>query len=362
MRRWLAAVVTLGALSALPAQAASAPSVSVFSLGGGFARDYGATITAGPDGNLWARQWKRGVPTLSGEVIARLNPTTGRLAFYAPCVSGRDAGYPNQLVPGPGRSVWAMITALGQIDRIAPSGRLSVVARHLKGLSGITPGPGGRLWFVRDTSSFSPPRVGWVSTRGQVMEFRFPSRSNAFAIAAGSDGNLWVTREDGVWRITPAGAMTPMTNAAGLSPLQIAAGPDGNLWGAGIGDSILRLSPTGTATTFPLEGADGIRQLVAGPDGSVWFFRLRRVPTGRDTIGWVTAAGTVTEFPSPIQLGDPYPMAKGPDGNMWLIGTKGQIARINLTHTARRLTFRRRGPRVAGMNACPLNEQHAYRP
>src|SRR5436305_1635398 len=53
-------------------------------------------------------------------------------------------------------------------------------------------------------------------------------------IAAGPDGNLWFTEQNGnrIGRITPGGTITEF--AVGLSPggvpIGITAGPDGNLW------------------------------------------------------------------------------------------------------------------------------------
>src|SRR5262245_1577277 len=62
----------------------------------------------------------------------------------------------------------------------------------------------------------------------------------------------------------------------------------------------------------------GIQDVTTGPDGNIWYTRRRTSPGERDSIGRVTADGTVTEFQIPVD-GIPDGITAGPDGNLWFI-------------------------------------------
>jgi len=76
--------------------------------------------------------------------------------------------------------------------------------------------------------------VGRVTTAGAAAEFSLPSGLPILDIAAGVDGNLWVTANDGVTptiaRITPSGQIKEFPLDIGSFPRGIAAGPDGNIY------------------------------------------------------------------------------------------------------------------------------------
>src|SRR5450755_1942513 len=68
----------------------------------------------------------------------------------------------------------------------------------------------------------------------RIVEYSIPTvTSNAIAITAGPDGNLWFAEERGnkIGRIATSGRITEYPiPTAGSSPENIIAGPDGNLW------------------------------------------------------------------------------------------------------------------------------------
>jgi virginiamycin B lyase len=114
--------------------------------------------------------------------------------------------------------------------------------------------PPAGVWLIA-AFGFLPP--GFLHSQ-VITEFMIPtSGSQPAAIAAGPDGALWFTEEDGnkIGRITTAGVITneftvPTSNSR---PNGIAAGPDGALWFTeGSGSKIGRITTAGVITEFAI--------------------------------------------------------------------------------------------------------------
>jgi len=227
-------------------------------------------ITAGPDGNLWFTEF-------DGNRIGRITPAGVVTEFSA----GISAGaYPYGITAGPDGNLWFTEYYSNRIGRITPAG---AVTEFSAGISAdtvrvnITAGPDGNLWFtatsyydLQGNRFITEDRIGRITTSGVVTEFSagISAGASPFGIAAGPDGNLWFTEENGhrIGRITPAGVVTEFS--AGISaramPLGIAAGPDGNLWFTEWwGNRIGRITPgtagnnTPTDTTIVLQPGPG---------------------------------------------------------------------------------------------------------
>ena len=233
----------------------------------------------------------------------------------------------------------------------------------------ITAGPDA-LWFVEDSGS--PPSIGRISTAGAITEFRVPAKNgvDGYAIAAGADGNLWLTEGDpdggqvsaigrltasgafmefplhstledpcditagpdgNVWftecningnaigRITPAGDITEFrrqTGGFGYYTLRIFAGLDGNLWFTAMPGSIGRISTSGVITEFPVAGVGAI---AADSTGTAWF----TTPSG---VGSISRTGVVTQFPLPSSPGG---ITVGADGNVWFTERSSNVGTIS---------------------------------
>jgi streptogramin lyase len=195
-------------------------------------------------------------------------------------------------------------------------------------------------------------------TLGQIHEFThgLSATQRMLAIAPGPDGNLWFTAlgvkqfapddaagrtsphltvgpggSPGIFRITPAGAITEFTHGlnTGASPLRIAAGPDGDLWftDGGAIPAIGRVTPQGVITEFS-KGLDPLAQpsaIASGPDGNLWFTDVGKTPA----IGRITPAGVITEFTQGLSAdAAPNSIAMGADGNVWFTDGAGAIGRI----------------------------------
>jgi streptogramin lyase len=186
------------------------------------------------------------------------------------------------------------------------------------GLTVLTSGPDGNLWF----DEFTANQIGKISTDGVVTEYAIPTpNSQPVGLAAGPDGNLWFPEFNGnkIGRITPDGVVTEFPGPTPNSHLQqITAGADGNLWfidkdgGPGHKGAIGRITPDGDITEFPVlpQLNGGTHRIAAGPDGNVWFSEPA-------ALGRVTPAGDITVFPLPSSASIPSGIVAGPDGNVW---------------------------------------------
>lgn len=114
---------------------------------------------------------------------------------------------------------------MGAIGRITPAGDFTRFSGPYGFASGMAAGPDGNLWV---TQSFGPIRR--VNTAGTITgTFTLPAEISPFGITAGPDGNLWFTdvAYDSIGRITPAGAIAVISAGVSIdsSPRDIVAGP-----------------------------------------------------------------------------------------------------------------------------------------
>jgi streptogramin lyase len=190
---------------------------------------------------------------------------------------------------------------------------------------GIAAGPDGNLWFTEEQGN----RIGRITPSGEFLEFPIPTlNSGPQAITAGPDGALWFTEATAgkIGRITTSGSVIefPLASSA-AEPVGIAPGPDGNLWFTerSFGGAIGRISPSGDITDFPL-GSEPRRPsgIAAGPDGNLWFNEEQG-----SRVGEITPGGKVTEYPLPAFSNPGGGITAGPDGNVWFSESQG-IGRI----------------------------------
>lgn len=188
------------------------------------------------------------------------------------------------------------------------------------------------------------------SWRVQAIEFPLPPGDQPWFLTAGPDGNLWYTTGSVIGQLTLDGVVTtfPMPNNGNPDPARavtwggptdlgvntrpdvpgpcgmrsesarITAGPDGNLWFTMCArGTIGRITPAGVMTEFPLSASYSAPiDITAGPDGNLWFADEARLAVGR-----LTPDGVVTRFSVPVVEGG-FPSLRaitaGPDDNLWL--------------------------------------------
>jgi streptogramin lyase len=239
------------------------------------------------------------------------------------------ASDPGEPVTGPDGAVWFDVR--GGVGRVAADG--TVTLRRTPGVRPrrLTVGPDGAFWFI----DFSHQRVGRMEVHGAVTTFSLTrSGTNVFDIAAGPDGNLWVTdygditgergRNGAIWRLTPAGLATELALPPRTYPTEIIAGADGNLWFVQQ-DGMGRITPGGDVRVFDLPGDVSPDSITVGPDGDIWVS-----DDWRNGVIRLSADGSQTL----VRMGRLVSgLTSGPDGNLWF--------------TARRYTV---GLRAVGLN------------
>jgi virginiamycin B lyase len=223
------------------------------------------------------------------------------------------------LTSGPDGNLWFLEFRANQVGKISTDGVFTEypIPTPNSQPAGLAAGPDGNLWFAE----FNGNQIGRITPKGAVTEFPGPTpNSHLEQITAGADGNLWFLDDAGgpgrrgaVGRITPAGDITefPVVPQLNGGTHRIAAGPDGNVWFAEIG-ALGRVTPTGDITLFPLHPANIVSGIVAGPDGNVWFTDAEARAVGRMN----PTTGKVTAFQVPSG-NIPSDITVGPNGNLW---------------------------------------------
>jgi streptogramin lyase len=201
------------------------------------------------------------------------------------------------------------------------------------GLTAITTGSDGALWFVESLGN----KIGKITPAGQITEYPLTTLSSSpNDITTGPDGAVWATELIGrkLAKVTPAGQVTeyPLANG-GNGPGSITAGL-GHLW-VSIPDSnvVVKVTTAGTvAATYPISmTAVAPEGMAFGSDGALWITESAFSASGIARLDVTT--GAVTEFPTPTESAQPRDIVAGPDGAMWF--TEGglgvnQIGRITM--------------------------------
>ncbi len=175
--------------------------------------------------------------------------------------------------------------------------------------------------------------MGRVTTNGVVTEYATPNfnppSNGVVTITTGSDGNLWLTDQSAIGRITPKGSFTSFSVPGNFSTIAgLTSGPGGNVWFTEEEDGTTRgeqpaigeITPAGVTTLHaipqgmtldPNLGIDvypGV--MTAGPDGALWFAE-------NGAIGRITTAGAIAQFPLPTPDATIESITSGPDGAVW---------------------------------------------
>jgi streptogramin lyase len=283
-------------------------------------RSSNASITAGPDGNVWVG---------ADNAVEKFDPTgtstTFDLSFCGFTFFTRGIASVTSIASGSDGAIWFVATrndsgssTLGRlsIDGLTCSTYYTTVGK----IGALVAGPDGALWFTYSTS------IGRITTTGQVTTFPVPLPwyESAHGIIVGPDGALWFTTSRDIWRITTAGQPTAFLNPDQNATMEgITAGPDGALWfteydSATTNDMVGRLTTSGSFTQRTTLGPYFF-DIVAGSDGALWSSGLSCHCYPQQAIfARVTTGGNVSvSAPVPGVFYYNSFLTAGPDGNIW---------------------------------------------
>lgn len=162
-----------------------AGSLSRYPIGTGVSRQIYSVVN-GPDNNIWFAEY-------AGNAIGRLNKRTMTFAeFSIPTLASR----PYELVVGPDSNLWFFENSGGNLARIDTDGVIKEFAWPDLMPESMILGPDGNLWSIDDNQHVW--RIAVHS--GSIDLTRILSKEHDIGVSTittGSDGNLWFTEEKG---------------------------------------------------------------------------------------------------------------------------------------------------------------------
>lgn len=268
-----------------------------------------------------------GTPVTSGTPSP---PPTPPPAFTAQYPIPTKSSSPADIALGADGNLWFTEFAKGKIGQLDRRGTISenVTPTVNSGPLGIASGSGPNLnlWFTE----YNVAKIAQITTSGPpYLEYTLPnSAARPYAIALGSDGNMWFTDRgtNSIWRVKrinkkPFVQFTqyPLTGKA--QPGMITTGPDGALWFTEPGtNSIGRLPVSGSPLTeYSIPTADAQPAgITPASDGTMWFTEQHAKQLARmSTNGNVIAQYPLNNTQTPDQV------VQGVDGNFYITDTLG---------------------------------------
>jgi virginiamycin B lyase len=193
----------------------------------------------------------------------------------------------------------------------------------------ITFGPRQAFWF---TTGDQPGSIGRLIPGKPYTLFPLPpvgpyGAAVSLRIVTGPDGNLWITLDGGIAKMTPSGKATAYPiSTPGADLGYIAVGSDGNLWFTEhFANQFARITPDGTITEFPFEDIGAPNGIVNGPDGRLWICEQGAYDanTGHQTYGRIERVNTDGTIDSTYNITPnnwqnvPEDITVGGDGKLW---------------------------------------------
>ena len=210
----------------------------------------------------------------------------------------------------------------------------------------ITTDKNGNLWLTEfgggRIAQFLPSTYGFVEC---TLPTTYSPAPTPWGIAAGPDGNLWVTdpASNGIWAIAPGCGSFAFYSlkTANAGPESITVGPNGALWFVETNaNQIGTIAPGSIASgnpgyvppaEYPVTTATaGLGIIISGADNAVWFTETKAARLGRMLMTGVMAPTQETPLTG---ASAPYGLVLGGDGNYY-IGDQGKSTIIQyITNT-----------------------------
>jgi virginiamycin B lyase len=298
-------------------------------------------FTHGAYGTLWTVD--AGQP-----YVYRLNTTSGRittLAVPSP-YQPESAGFIVAASRGVWFFAFTYSTHEVFLIGITPEGAFKVFDLGLRNVQidpGLAVAPNGKLWFSYTTcipQCGSAGNYSWlvsVSTTGTLgPKLRLSDYFVSGNLTAGPDGNMYVTAiwsgqgtppatDSCVFVVSPTGLLLHRFFLANHSyPQAIAAGPDGNIWITETNaNKIARMTTGGRVTEFTIPtAAANPNAIISGNVDTLWFNEV-----GKNKIARITTSGGITEYQLPNTSGSFATVAAfatcttacAPNDGVWLL-------------------------------------------
>lgn len=281
--------------------------------GGSFSR--GEDLAAADDGSLWFTD-------VSNKRVGRFVPSTTTFTIFNLAPLDPDGIYRGY--PGTGR-MYFMHANRQSYAAIDNSGTVSDNHGPIGfDLGGIAVGANGRVYL-------SERRVGvdYVGADGRVVRLTPPGATpNFYDIVRGSDERLWIANYNPMEMVAMTLDGTFTRYPVPAAPSVLANAPDGSVLfdGAAYGpqhySGLGTISPDGSIRIF--DQFLGVTAMAYDAAGNLWS------TNGTKNITRVRPDGVETRVPVPNFA---YSVAKGSDGNVWLLettGSQGKIARVDV--------------------------------
>ncbi|HEY3905806.1 MAG TPA: hypothetical protein VGM14_17995 [Streptosporangiaceae bacterium] len=138
-------------------------------------------------------------------------------------------------------------------------------------------------------------------------------------LAVAANGDLWLTLNSQIQRITPAGSITTYTGGGIITAQDPVAGPAGDIWFTDNGN-IKSITAGGTVTTYDTSFPIPATSIVAGPGGDIWW-------TGdNEWLGKLAPGGSYTLYTDPVISNAGYLTVAG--GDLWFTENDGVTPKI----------------------------------
>lgn len=238
---------------------------------------------------------------------------------------------------------------LGSVFKITPHGGLKVLY-SFDGVHGSF--PGGGLTLGTDGSFYSTAYEAGAHNCGEIFKitntgrltilYSFTGGADGCAPNAppiqGADGNLYGTAAWTFYKITPAGAFTPLGSLPGFSASPPLQATDGNFYGTtytggDYGDgTVFQITPAGVVTVLynfdAVHGKEPHSPLVEGSNGEFYGTTHSGLSTGCGVVFEVTPQGAITVLHNfDPRSGDGYDTFAGllqaTDGNFYGVTAAG---------------------------------------
>ena len=236
-------------------------------------------LTAGPDGALWFTDPR-------GNRIGRI-ALDGKIKYVR--LPTAECG-PTGIIVGADGLIYFSEHAADRIGRMTTDGVLTeFTLRPKSGPAEIVTGHDGAVYFIEDTAN----RIGRITQDGVIREFNIPSAESVpSALASGPDASIYFTElaAGKIGKMKLDGSFEEYPLPHGI-PLGLAAGSDGNIWiTAPKQHLIYRMTSAGDFNAYRTGDTSAPSFIAAARDGYLYFSE----PTGK--IGRISTDGDIVEF------------------------------------------------------------------